>query len=90
LTDIIEGDDDVAVTVEIPGVEKNDIDLNITRDILEIKVDTHQRKYHKKLELPCDVIPKTTKATYKNGILDIVIKRKEKKRPGSGYKVNID
>jgi HSP20 family protein len=71
LTDIIEGDEDVAITVEI-------------------KVDTPQRKYHKKLDLPCDVLPKTTKATYKNGILDIVIKRKEKKKPGEGYKVNIE
>ena len=90
LTDIIEGDNDVAVTVEIPGVEKQDIDLNVKKDILEIKVDTPQRKYHKKLDLPCDVLPKTTKATYKNGILDVVIKRTEKKKPGSGYKVNIE
>ena len=59
-------------------------------DILEIKVDTPKRKYHKRLDLPCDVQPKTTKATYKNGILDVVIKRKEKKKPGDGYKVNID
>jgi len=90
LTDIIEGDDDVAVTVEIPGVEKNDVDLNVQNDNLEIKVNTPQRKYHKTLELPCDVIPKTTKATYKNGILDIVIKRKEKKKPGEGYHVDIE
>lgn len=89
LTDIIEGDEDVAVTVEIPGVEKEDIDLNITNDTLDIKVDTPQRKYHKTLELPCDVKPKTTKATYKNGILDIVIKRKQKKKPGEGYHVDI-
>ncbi len=90
LTDIIEGDNDVAVTVEIPGVEKEDIDLNVQNEEIEIKVDTPQRKYHKKLNLPCDVIPKTTKATYKNGILDIVIKRKEKKKPGEGYHVNIE
>ena len=90
LTDIIEGDEDVAVTVEIPGVEKEDIDLNISEDTIEIKVDTPQRKYHKSLEMPCDVKPKTTKATYKNGILDVVIKRKEKKIDGSGYKVNIE
>ena len=89
LTDIIEGDNDVAVTVEIPGVEKQDIDLNVEKDILEIKVDTPQRKYHKKLDLPCGVLPKTTNATYKNGILDVVVKRTEKKKPGSGYKVNI-
>ena len=90
LTDIIEGDDDVAVTVEIPGVEKDEIDLDVTSDNLEITVDSPNRKYHKRLDLPCDVIPKTTKATYKNGVLDIVIKRKEKKKPGEGYHVNIE
>jgi HSP20 family protein len=91
LTDIIEGDNDVAVTVEIPGVEKEDIDLHATDDVLEITVKNHpERKYHKRLNLPCDVIPKTTKATYKNGILDVVIKRKEKKKPGEGYKVNVE
>lgn len=90
LTDIIEGDTDVAVTVEIPGVEKEDIDLNVTNENIEINVDNPNRKYHKTLDLPCDVIPKTTKATYKNGILDVSIKRKEKKRPGEGYHVNIE
>ena len=90
LTDIIEGDEDVAITVEIPGVEKEDIDLNATNETIEIKVDTPQRKYHKILNLPCDVLPKTTKATYKNGVLDIVLKRKEKKKPGEGYRVNIE
>jgi HSP20 family protein len=90
LTDIIEGNNDVAVTVEIPGVEKDDINLNVKNDYLEIKVDTPQRKYHKRLDLPCDVIPNTTKATYKNGILDVVIKRKERKKPGEGYQVNIE
>ncbi len=90
LTDIIEGDNDVAVTVEMPGVEKEDIDLNITKDGIEINVDTPNRKYHKHLELPCNVKPNTTKATYKNGVLDIVIKRKEKKKPGEGYRVNIE
>ena len=90
LTDVIEGDEDVAVTVEIPGVEKEDIDLNITQKKLEIKVDNPKRKYHKIVDIPCDVKPKTTKATYKNGVLDIVIKRVEKKKPGGGYRVNID
>ena len=89
LTDVIEGDEDVAITVEMPGVERDDIDLNAARDNLEIKVDTPRRKYHKKIDLPCDVIPKTTKATYKNGVLDVVIKRKKKKKPDDGYKVNI-
>jgi HSP20 family protein len=90
LTDIIEEDENIAITVEIPGVEKEDINLDITRDTLEIKVDTPNRKYHKNLILPCDVIPKTTKATYKNGILDIVMKRKEKKKQSEGHHVDIE
>ena len=90
LTDVIEGDNDVAVTVEIPGVEKGDITLNVANNILEIDVDTPNRKYHKLVETPCDIIPNTTKATYKNGILDVVVKRKDKKKPGTGYRVDID
>ncbi|RLF27610.1 MAG: Hsp20/alpha crystallin family protein [Thermoplasmata archaeon] len=88
LTDIIEGEEEVSITVEIPGVEKEDIDLNVTEDTVEINVDTPQRKYHKIIDLPCEVKPRTTKATYKNGVLDIVITRKEKKKTG-GYKVDI-
>jgi HSP20 family protein len=90
LTDVIEGDNEVAVTVEIPGVEKDDINLNITENKLEIKVNNPKRKYHKIVKTSCKIKPKTTKATYKNGILDIVIKRLEKKKPGEGYRVNID
>jgi HSP20 family protein len=90
LTDIIEGDEEVAITVEIPGVEKGDIDLNVTEDNLEITVDNPERKYHKNVDMPCDVKPKTTTATYKNGVLDVVVKRKDKKKPGEGYRVNID
>jgi len=89
LTDIIEGENDIAITVEIPGVEKSDIDLNVTEENLEIKVDTPQRKYHKNLSLPNSVKPKTTRATYKNGILDVVLEKKEKNKGDSGYKVSI-
>jgi HSP20 family protein len=89
LTDIIEGESDVAITVEIPGVEKDDIDLIASEDTLEIKVDSPKRKYHKTINLPCNVKSKSTKATYKNGILDIVLDKKEKKKDSSGFKVSI-
>ncbi len=84
LTDVIEYDDEVAITVELPGVEKKDIDLKaIDEDTLEIKVDIPQRKYRKLVNLPCDVQPRTLKATYKNGVLDVVIKRIEKSKEES-------
>jgi HSP20 family protein len=90
LTDIIEGDDDVFITVETPGVEKEDINLNINDASLDIDIDSPERKYRKSIDLPCTVFPNMAKATYKNGILDIVVKRREKKRDNDGYHVNID
>lgn len=90
LTDVIEGVDDVAITVEIPGVNKEDIDLNVTKNHVELSVDSSQRKYQKLLDLPCEVKPRTTKATYNNGVLDVVIQRKTKKRNGDSFKVNIE
>ena len=90
LTDIIEGENEVAITVEIPGVEREDIDLVATEDTLEIKVDSPKRKYHKRIDLPCNVKSKSTKATYKNGILDIVLDKKEKKKDHDGFRVSIE
>jgi len=91
ITDIIEGKKDVSVTVEIPGVEKEDIDLRVTERDLEITVDTPHRKYHKNIYLPAEVKPQTTKATYKNGILDVVIQRKcLYKDEEKGFKVDIN
>jgi HSP20 family protein len=89
LTDIIEGKNDIAITIEVPGVEKDNIDLNVTEDILEIKVDAPERKYHKLIDLPNRVKPKSTKATYKNGILDVVLDKKDNKKGKSGYSVSI-
>jgi HSP20 family protein len=90
LTDVIEGENEVAITVEIPGVEKEDINLVATENTLEIKVDSPKRKYHKRIDLPCNVKTKSTKATYKNGILDIVLDKKEKKKDHGGFRVSIE
>lgn len=87
LTDVMEDEKVISVTVELPGVEREDIDIGVTEDTLEINVDTPQRKYHKKLQLPAKVKPETTKATYKNGVLDVEIEKKERKK---GFTVRIE
>ena len=75
ITDVIEAKDHVAVTLEIPGVDREDINLSATKDRLTVRVDTANRKYFKEVALPVRVKPETTEATYKNGVLDITIKR---------------
>ncbi|MHB8633113.1 MAG: archaeal heat shock protein Hsp20 [Thermoplasmatota archaeon] len=75
LTDVIEEGNRIAITMELPGVEKKDIQLHMTADQLEIAVDTERRKYHKRVKLPNPVEPSTTNATYNNGILDVTVQR---------------
>lgn len=87
LTDVLEGDREVAVTVELPGVAKEDVNLHVSEDRVTIRVETG-RKYYKEIQLPSPVVPKTTKATFKNGVLDLTIARAEP-REDPGYKVDI-
>ncbi|MEM2214266.1 MAG: archaeal heat shock protein Hsp20 [Candidatus Nezhaarchaeales archaeon] len=80
LVDVFEEKDFIKVCAEIPGVDKEDIKVRLTDDNrLIISVDTPQRKYYKEVELPAKVDPEKTKATYRNGVLEVVLEKVEKK-----------
>jgi len=88
LVDVIAEGDQVRVVAELPGVEKTDINLQCSENELTISVDTPQRKYHKTLDLPASVDPESPKATYKNGVLEILLK---KQRPSpKGREIRIE
>ncbi len=87
LVDVMETDDKVSVTAEVPGVKKEDIDLEVTENTLTIKVDTKDRKYYKEVELPCEVDPNSAKATYQNGVLDVELKKAKPKKAGKKIKI---
>ncbi len=88
LVDVIEGKDSISVTAEVPGVEKKDIDLEVTENTLTIKVDKDSRKYYKEVELPSEVDANSAKASYQNGILDIELKKAKPKRKGKKVSIN--
>ncbi|KAA0002717.1 MAG: Hsp20/alpha crystallin family protein [Thermoplasmata archaeon] len=88
LVDVIEGDKVVTITAEVPGVSKEDIDLEITEDTVTIKVDKDERKYYKEVALPCEVDTDSAKASYQNGVLDIELKKVKAKRKGRKIKIN--
>jgi HSP20 family protein len=80
LSDVIPGDGEIRVIVELPGVEKKDIKLSGTENKLTISVDTSDRKYFKEVKLPVKVETKNATSKYKNGVLDITIPEKEEER----------
>ena len=87
LVDVVETDDEIKVVAELPGVEKDQIQLYATERGLTISVDTPERKYYKELELPAEVDPSTAKSKYRNGILEVVLKKAPKKPKGVRLKV---
>ncbi|GEM_PF-472099 len=74
LTDVQETEDKVKVTIDIPGVEKENIDLNVKDDLLIVSVDGN-RRYKKNVELPTRVESSEAQASYNNGVLEVELKK---------------
>lgn len=89
LTDVLESEGSISITLEIPGVEKDDIELTVKEDKISINVDTPQYRYFKEVPMKVTVDPDTSKATYKNGVLDVTLEKRHTQE-SSGKKVKID
>jgi HSP20 family protein len=88
LADVITTDKDIKVTVEMPGVSKQDIKINTYDSSVEVStIETAAKKYHRLIELPPDADVETAKSTYANGILEITFKKKGKPK---GKEIKID
>jgi len=87
LIDVIEDEETVKVVAELPGVGKEDIKLYAIERTLTIEVDTPGRKYYKKLELPVEVDEASASSTYRNGVLETVMKKKRPRGEGTPIKI---
>ncbi|MCK5217839.1 MAG: Hsp20/alpha crystallin family protein [Methanosarcinales archaeon] len=72
MVDILQADDTLHVIIEMPGINKQDITIDLVGDILNIKALSDDRKYSEQIELPAKVLPDPIKATYKNGVLEVI------------------
>lgn len=97
LVDIYETKDNLVVKAELPGVKPEEVEVNIVGDTLTLKGERKQEKevseegyYHRELAygafqrslaLPQMVDPGKVKATFKNGVLEIILPKKEEAKP---------
>jgi len=95
--DVSETGDKITVKAEIPGMEAKDIDISMVGDTLVIKGEKKAEKeekdenYHmversygsfsRSMKLPATVDPDKVDASYKNGVLTIVLPKKEEVKP---------
>ncbi len=73
LIDIFDEEHEIKVLAEMPGINAEDIRLDLKDDILDIRAESGKRKYHKEVLLPTPVKSQTMTSRYSNGILEIGI-----------------
>ena len=77
LVDIIEGKNVVTVVIELPGVEKSDIKVEIKESIIFVTT-INSKNYYKEIPLTGKIIANSARARYNNGILEIIINKDNK------------
>ena len=80
LVDIYHENEYLVVVVEVPDVKKENIELKTSTTELEITTkntgnEPYSRNYHKNISLPIEIDPDIAKARYKNGILEVKLKK---------------
>ena len=89
MTDFNEDKNKVYLTYELPGISKEDIELNVSERNVTINVRNGPRKYYKSMDFEYDIKPETAKAKFTNGILDLTIDKVNGDRT-NGKKVQIE
>jgi HSP20 family protein len=101
LHELEETEKEIIARFELPGVEKKDIQLNITESKIEVRAEKRSEekitqedfigyerarmKFYKEMILPKEIEPEKAKARYKEGILTIRAPKSDKSR-----KIQID
>ena len=71
----------VKLVAEIPGVEKSDVKIVVQDKSVNLSAEHGEKKYHVSVPLQYKVDENSAKATYKNGILELVFKLAEDEKP---------
>ncbi|MHA2054568.1 MAG: Hsp20/alpha crystallin family protein [Candidatus Hodarchaeales archaeon] len=77
--DILDEDEYLKVIVEVPGFTKENMSIEVNEDgsALVLKGKAENREIDEQIELPSKIEPKETKSTIKNGVLEILSKKKK-------------
>lgn len=85
LTDVFEEEKTIKIYMQVPGEDKNDMQLNVTAGKVEVKA----KNFYKMINLPTNNIDlEKASSKYKNGVLEVTVPKKELEN--NTRKINID
>ena len=95
--DMYQTDDEIVVKASLPGVKADEVQINITGEILTLKGETKQVEekkekawhvreqrwgaFERAVALPTEVVSDKAKAEFENGILTITLPKAEEVKP---------
>ena len=95
--DMYQTDDEIVVKASLPGIKADEVQINVTGDVLTLKGEVKQeeeknnRSWHireqrwgsfqRSVALPTNVVSDKAKAEFENGILTITLPKAEEVRP---------
>jgi HSP20 family protein len=83
-----EKENTLTITAEMPGVDKHNINVNVTDQYVILHAEKGNKKYHADIPIDVELGDSSAKATYSNGILELKIKLKETSKPkGKAIKI---
>ncbi len=97
--DIIDEGNSLQIKLDMPGVDKKDLDLKVKNNLVIVKAEKNEDNevkkknyysrerasigYYREIELPEEVKSETAKAKYENGTLTITVDKSEKSKENS-------
>lgn len=91
--DVIDREDEVVVKAELPGIDKEHLDVSLSDDYLTIKTEEHEEKkeegelyrseihhgsFMRRVHLPTSVDGEKASASFKDGVLEITMPKSER------------
>jgi HSP20 family protein len=67
----------ITIIAEMAGFNKETLKINVNSQKLTLSAKSKDRRYYKSLNLPKVVIPNAMHTKYKNGVLEIKLKKAE-------------
>lgn len=87
LADVFEEEKSTKIYIELPGENKDDIQLNVTAGKVEVKA----KNFYRMIDLPTSNIDyELASSKYKNGVLEVTIPKKEKTSEKNTQKIDIE
>ena len=77
------------ITAEMPGVNKEDVKIDVSDKYVTIHAEKGEKKYHADIPVDVELDDVSAKATYSNGILELKIKLKQAQK-SKGKEIRVE